>query len=236
MNRNFHQAKWIEPLIFELDAPNKMGHMVPEVDADIKTQMGTVEQLLPDSLKRKTPLNLPRVSEVEIVNHYTRLSEMNYGVDLGFYPLGSCTMKYNPKLNEQLAAVDKATNVHPLQDESTAQGMLEIMYKLQEWIATLTGTHEVSLQPAAGAHGEFAGILIIRAHHEQQGTLQERTEIIIPDSAHGTNPATASMCGFKVVVVPSNDKGRIDTKALEEAVSENTAGLMLTNPNTLGLF
>jgi len=161
---------------------------------------------------------------------------MNYGVDLGFYPLGSCTMKYNPKLNEFLTNLSSLTSIHPYQDESTVQGILEILYTLAEWLAEITGTHEVCLQPAAGAHGELLGALIMRAHHEFNGNLQEKTELIVPDSAHGTNPASGTMAGFKTVVVPSNEEGCVDLEALESAVSERTAGLMLTNPNTLGVF
>jgi glycine dehydrogenase subunit 2 len=164
------------------------------------------------------------------------LSEMNYGVDSGFYPLGSCTMKYNPKVNEQLANLPTITMLHPYQDENTVQGILEILYKLEHWLAEITGTYEVCLHPAAGAHGEFLGTLLMRAYHKMNGECEKRSEVIVPDSAHGTNPASATMSGFKVVVVPSDDEGCVNLEALKAAVSERTAGLMLTNPNTLGIF
>jgi len=161
---------------------------------------------------------------------------MNFGVDNGFYPLGSCTMKYNPKMNDAIAASDEVHWIHPYQPEDTIQGMLEVMYKLSLWLAEITGMSKFSLQPAAGANGEFTGTLIIRAYHELNGESEQRREIIIPDSAHGTNPASASMAGFDVVIVPTGEDGCVDVEALKEAVSSRTAGLMLTNPNTLGIF
>jgi len=161
---------------------------------------------------------------------------MNYGVDLGFYPLGSCTMKYNPKIDDFLAGASGVASVHPYQDEKTVQGILEILYTLSRWLAEITGTYEVSLQPAAGAQGEFLGALIMRACHRSNGEIDERTELLVPDSAHGTNPASGTMAGFRVVVVPSGEDGCIDLEALKAAVSKRTAGLMLTNPNTLGIF
>jgi len=161
---------------------------------------------------------------------------MNYGVDSGLYPLGSCTMKYNPKINEQLASMPTMGMLHPYQDENTVQGILEILYRLERWLAEITGTHEVCLHPAAGAHGEFLGTLLMRAYHKFNGESERRSEVIVPDSAHGTNPASAAMAGFNVVVVPSDDEGCVSLEALKAAVSEGTAGLMLTNPNTLGIF
>lgn len=236
MKSKYRQAKWDEPLLFEQDQPGKVGHLVIEAAESIKSELGSLDSLIPKMLLRKSELSLPRLSEVEVVNHYTRLSQMNYGVDLGIYPLGSCTMKYNPRINETIASLPGAANLHPYQDEMTVQGMLSILYEFQEWLAEITGMEAVSIQPAAGAHGEYAGIMTIRAFHKEKGELDTRTEIIVPDSAHGTNPATAKMAGFKVVVVPSNDRGCVDTKALEAVVSEKTACIMLTNPNTLGLF
>jgi glycine dehydrogenase subunit 2 len=232
----FKQARWNEPVIFELGYKGRKGHVIPALEQEIKNSIGNIEKLLPQKLCRTSSLKLPEVSEVEVVRHYTRLSQMNYGVDLGFYPLGSCTMKYNPKINEALAHLEKVTSINPYQDENTVQGILEILYKLSKWLAEITGTHEVCLHPSAGAQGEFLGTLLIRAYHNKNGNLDKRTEIIIPDSAHGTNPASAAMAGFNVVVVPSDKTGCIDVEALKAAVSERTAGLMLTNPNTLGIF
>ena len=232
----YRQARWDELTIFELGCEGRRGHIIPNVEEEIKRTIGDAMKLLPEKLRRKKPPRLPELSEVEVVRHYTRLSQMNYSVDLGLYPLGSCTMKYNPKINEILARSPSITMIHPYQDEETVQGVLEIMYKLSRWLAEITGTYEVSLQPAAGAHGEFLGTLIMRAHHKLNNELEDRTELIVPDAAHGTNPASGTMAGFKVVVVPSDENGCVDLKALKAAVSDRTAGLMLTNPNTLGIF
>lgn len=214
----------------------RIGHIVPEVEEEIKRTVGKVSTLLPEKLQRKRAPRLPELSEVEVLRHFIRLSQMNYGVDLGFYPLGSCTMKYNPKVDDLLAGSTSITNIHPYQDPRTVQGILEILYKISRWLTEITGTYEVSLQPAAGAHGEFLGALIMRAHHKSNHQLGQRTELIVPDSAHGTNPASGNMAGFKIVVVPSDENGCVDLKALRATVSKRTAGLMLTNPNTLGIF
>jgi len=232
----FRQARWDEPVIFELGRPGRRGHLTPKLKDEIKGAVGNLENLLPKKIFREKPPRLPELSEVEVVRHYTRLSQMNYGVDLGLYPLGSCTMKYNPKINEALARHPGLAWIHPYQDETTVQGVLEILYRLSHWLAEITGTHEVCLHPAAGAHGEFLGTLLMRAYHKFNGELEKRTELIVPDSAHGTNPASATMAGFHVVVVPSDDTGCVNVEALKAAVSEKTAGLMLTNPNTLGIF
>ena len=232
----FRQARWDEPLIFELGAEGRRGHLPPQAEEEIKSLVGDAHSLIPEGLRRETPPALPQLAEVEVVRHYIRLSQMNYCVDLGIYPLGSCTMKYNPKINELLVRHPGIAAVHPYQDPETVQGILEVLYKLSRWLAEITGMHEVCLQPSAGAHGEFLGTLLIRAYHKFRGELDRRTEIIVPDSAHGTNPASAAMAGFKVVVVPSNEDGCVDLDALKAAVSERTAGLMLTNPNTLGIF
>ncbi len=232
----FKQAKWNEPLVFELGRNGSRGYVVPKVEDAVKTEVGDPRSLLPEKVRRRAPPELPELSEVETVRHFTRLSQMNYGVDLGLYPLGSCTMKYNPKINDALASSPSSTGLHPYQDERTVQGTLEILYTLSTWLAEITGTYEVSLQPSAGAHGEFLGALIMRAHHKHNGDLAERTELIVPDSAHGTNPASASMAGFNVVIVPSDTTGCVDVDALKTAVTRRTAGLMLTNPNTLGIF
>ncbi len=232
----FKQAYWNEPVIFQLGRKGRKGHIVPKVEEEIRQTIGNALADLPKEMLRQTLPELPELSEVEVVRHYMRLSQMNYGVDLGFYPLGSCTMKYNPKLNEFLANMASLTALHPYQDESTVQGILKILYTLAKWLGEITGTHEVCLQPAAGAQGEFLGALIMRAHHKFNGNIQKKTELIVPDSAHGTNPASGTMAGFKIVVVPSNQEGCVDLEALKSAVSEHTAGLMLTNPNTLGVF
>src|SRR5712692_1246039 len=191
---------------------------------------------VPDALRRDAPPPLPELSEPEVIRHFVRLSQENYSPDLGIYPLGSCTMKYNPKASELAVQTHKLEKLHPEQDESTVQGILAVLHHLDKILAEITGMSRMSLQPAAGAHGEYLGCLIIRAHHKSKGELETRTEMIVPDSAHGTNPASAAMAGFKVVVVPSNSDGMVDLDALRKAVGSHTAGLMITNPNTLGIF
>jgi glycine dehydrogenase subunit 2 len=232
----FRQAAWSEPAIFDLGKSGRRGHVLPVVDEGVRKTVGNIDRLLPESMRRLSRLKLPELSEVEVVRHFLRLSQMNYGVDSGFYPLGSCTMKYNPKINDLLAGLPDLNLLNPYQDESTVQGILEILYRLERWLAEITGTYEVCLHPAAGAHGELLGTLLMRAFHKANGELQRRTDVIIPDSAHGTNPASASMAGFSVIVVPSDDEGCVGLGALKAAVSKRTAGLMLTNPNTLGIF
>ncbi len=223
----YRQARWAEPLIFEMSREGRTGHNLRAASSPIDT--------IPENLRRKTPPRLPEMSENDVLGHFLRLSQMNYCVDLGPYPLGSCTMKYNPRINEVIASLPELTYLHPWQDESTVQGILELLYNLQEWLREITGTTSITLQPAAGAHGEWTGCHIIRAYHTLNNQSQ-RDEIIIPDSAHGTNPASASMCGFKVVEVPTGQDGCLNPDALKEALSNHTAGLMMTNPNTLGLF
>ncbi|MDR2866267.1 MAG: aminomethyl-transferring glycine dehydrogenase subunit GcvPB [Methanomassiliicoccaceae archaeon] len=188
---------------------------------------------VPDELKRKS-LSLPDIPESEAVRHYTRLASMNFGVDNGPYPLGSCTMKYNPKYADRIASLPSATDIHPYQDDSTVQGTLEMMYDMERKLASISGMDAVTLQPAAGAHGEFTAMLMVRAYHRSNG--EERDEVIVPDSAHGTNPASAAMAGYKVIEIPSASDGSVDTDALKAAVSKRTAAFMLTNPNTLGIF
>lgn len=221
----FRQARWDEPLIFEIRDSGHRGSDFPKSEP-----CG-----LPAEIYRKSRPALPELSELSVVRHFTRLSQMNFGIDCGFYPLGSCTMKYNPKLDEMLANLDEARCAHPLQSEENVQGCLEVMFRLQNALAEISGMDAVSLQPSAGAHGEFAGVLMIRAFHEHHGQ-SERDEMLIPDSGHGTNPASAAMAGFKVVTIPSDERGCMDLEALRAAVSEKTAGLMLTNPNTFGVF
>jgi glycine dehydrogenase subunit 2 len=223
----FKQARWDEPIIAERSSEGRVGFSLPGNEISVN---------VPPELLRKRPPRLPQVSETDVIRHYVRLSQENYGVDLGIYPLGSCTMKYNPKLADKVVATPKMQDVHPLQDIETVQGILRILHELSEWLAEIVGLNKVSLQPAAGAQGEFAGAMIMRAYHEHNGDLEERDEIIVPDSAHGTNPASAAMAGFKVVEMPSNQEGCVDLDALRASISPRTAGLMLTNPNTLGIF
>jgi glycine dehydrogenase subunit 2 len=233
----FHQAKWDEPLIIERSASGKKGHN-PTRPSDIERKIVGPDpwNSVPKTLLRNGLPPLPEVSEPEVVRHYTRLSQENFAVDLGIYPLGSCTMKYNPKVSEAIAQNPKLEKIHPEQDESTVQGILALLYRLDEFLAEITGMSRMSLQPVAGAAGEYLGALIMRAYHKSKGELGQRREMIIPDSAHGTNPASAAMAGFNVVVVPSNIEGMVDLEALRKAVGPRTAGLMITNPNTLGIF
>lgn len=232
----FRQANWNEPVIFNMGNKGRRGHILPKVEEEIKNVIGKLESCIPENMQRKSELMLPELSEVEVVRHFIRLSEMSYGVDSGLYPLGSCTMKYNPKINDMLTSLPTISMLHPYQHESTVQGILEILYVLQQWLAEITGTFEVCLHPAAGAHGEFLGTLLMLAYHRMNGESEKRREVIVPDSAHGTNPASAAMAGFDVMVVPSDEEGCINLEALKNAVSQKTAGLMLTNPNTLGIF
>lgn len=184
---------------------------------------------------RKAPLHLPKMSEITLSRHYTQLAKLSHGVNDGFYPLGSCTMKYNPKVNEVLANQDRFTKIHPLQDEASIQGCLAILKETEQILCEICGMEAFSFQPAAGAHGEFCGLLLIKKYHEMRQDLK-RKKIIIPDSAHGTNPASASMAGFEVITIPSLTNGCVDLEALKSVVDDTTAGLMLTNPNTVGLF
>jgi len=220
-----------ENLIFELSVPGRSTNLLPECDVD-ETE---ISEMIPLSFLREGEIDLPELGEVDVVRHFTHLSQKNYGVDSGFYPLGSCTMKYNPKINEEVSKLDGFMKVHPYQPEKTVQGCLELLYKTDKFLSEITGMDRFSLQPAAGAHGEMAGLMIIKAYHEHNGDYK-RTKIIVPDSAHGTNPASAAAVGFNVVEVKSNDRGGIDIDALKDLMDDEIAGLMLTNPNTLGLF
>lgn len=212
-------------LIFEQGAEGHCLHLLPVCDVPEYQLSG----------ERTAPLHLPHVSENELTRHYTALCRQIHGVNDGFYPLGSCTMKYNPKIDEEMASLPGFTQLHPLQPEETAQGALEALHILGTELGEVFGMDAVTFQPAAGAHGEFTGVLLIKAYHTDRGDAA-RTKIIVPDSAHGTNPATAAMCGYQVVNIASNDKGGVDLDALRAAVGPDTAGLMLTNPNTVGLF
>jgi glycine dehydrogenase subunit 2 len=215
-----------EPTLFEISSPGRPGVRFPEPDVP------TTE--LPSEFLRAN-LPLPEISELDAVRHFMHLSEMNYSIDGGFYPLGSCTMKYNPKVNEEAARLPGLAFVHPYQPLETTQGSFALMFQLQEWIKEIGGFAGVSLQPSAGAQGELVGVMIIRAYHQSRGD-HNRHRMLIPDSAHGTNPASSAMSGFEVVPVPTDTKGNVDVEALKGLCNEQMAGLMLTNPNTLGLF
>ena len=215
-----------EPLLYEISQPGRCGCFLPELDVP--------DSDIPREFVRKD-LPLPEVSEVDLVRHYIKMSQVNWGVDCGFYPLGSCTMKYNPKVNERASRMPGFVRTHPYQDEATVQGNLQLMFELQEFLAEIGGFANVSLQPAAGAHGEMTGILIMRAYHMARGDTG-RNRILIPNSAHGTNPASTTMSGFDMVQIPSDERGNVDLEALEAACDGTVVGLMLTNPNTLGLF
>src|ERR1700727_1845333 len=215
-----------ETLLFEKSSPGKRGYRlppldVPEVDA---------ASLLGEALRTESA-ELPELSEIEIIRHFTRLSTWNYAIDLGMYPLGSCTMKYNPRVNEFVSRLEGIAEAHPYQPESLSQGSLEIIRLLQQCLLEITGMEAITLQPAAGAHGELPGILLVRAYHQSKGN--PRRTILIPDSAHGTNPATAAVCGYQVANVKSNAHGMVDVSLLEQLVTEDTAALMLTNPSTI---
>ncbi len=214
-------------LIFEKSVPGRGCDLLPECDVPVKEAAA--------SFKRETAPKLPEIAEVDIGRHYTELIKRTHGMNNGFYPLGSCTMKYNPRINEEMAALAGFTGIHPLQPESTVQGCLEAMNLLQKYLCEITGMNAITLQPAAGAHGEFTGLLLIKAYHESRNDTA-RTKIIVPDSAHGTNPASAVMAGFSVVNIKSDENGLVDLNELKAAVGDDTAGLMLTNPNTVGIF
>ena len=194
-----------------------------------------LEGVIPKELLREGSIGLPQLSELEVLRHYKELSDRNFCIEKGFYPLGSCTMKYNPKVNELLASLEGFANLHPLQDDEDCQGALELMYNLQEKLKYIKGMDAVTLQPAAGAHGELTGMMIIKKYFEVKGETN-RTKVIIPDSAHGTNPASAKMCGFEIVEVKSNERGQVDIEELKTLLDENVAAIMMTNPNTLGIF
>ncbi|HEV3309703.1 MAG TPA: aminomethyl-transferring glycine dehydrogenase subunit GcvPB, partial [Chloroflexota bacterium] len=219
-----------ESLIFELSAPGREGYSIPNCEVPERD----IASLIPAHMLRRHAPALPEVSEPTAIRHYTRLSQLNHSIDTGFYPLGSCTMKYNPKVHETVVALPGFRSIHPLQPENSVQGGLGLMFELQELLCEITGMDAVSLQPAAGAHGEFTGLLMIKAYHRRMG--REPRTIIAPDAAHGTNPASATAAGYNLVTVPSDSRGRVNTNALRALVNEDTAGLMLTNPNTLGLF
>ncbi|MCX7939937.1 MAG: aminomethyl-transferring glycine dehydrogenase subunit GcvPB, partial [Thermoflexales bacterium] len=215
-----------EPLIFELSVPGRKGVLLPDPDVP--------EAEVPEDLLRED-VPLPEVSQVDVVRHYTRLSQRNMAVDTTMYPLGSCTMKFNPRVNEDAARLTGFAAIHPLQDEATVQGAMHLMYELQRYLAEIAGMSAVSLQPAAGAQGELTGILMMRAYHAARGD-HKRTKMLIPDSAHGTNPASSAMAGLTVVELPSDPRGNVDLEALKANLDDTVCGLMITNPNTFGMF
>lgn len=216
-------------LLIEISKEGRLAYSLPPLDVEED------KNLISDKLKRTTNPKLPMVSEVDVVRHFTLLSNKNFGVDTGFYPLGSCTMKYNPKINEDIASIEEFTNIHPYQNEKTVQGSLHIMYDVSNMLKEITGMDAITLQPSAGSHGELTGIMLIKAYHENRGDFK-RNKIIVPDSAHGTNPASANLCGCKIVQVKSNENGCVDIEALKEVLDDTVCALMLTNPSTLGIF
>lgn len=222
--------KEYDKLIFEISKPGRKGYQLPKDNYDTDGFAA-----IPSGLLREKPAELPEVSELDVVRHYTNLSNKNFGVDTGFYPLGSCTMKYNPKINEELAAMPEFSGLHPLQDVRSAQGALELYYNLQHALASLAGLAEFTLNPYAGAHGELTGLLVMRRYHELRGD-NKRTKVIVPDTAHGTNPASAMVAGLEVVEVKSKPNGSIDVEDLKPLLDDTVAGIMMTNPNTLGMF
>lgn len=220
----------VEPLIFEHSSPGRSAASLPRPEVPVQP----IDQLLPPGLIRRD-LPLPEVSELDVIRHFTRLSQQNACIDTTFYPLGSCTMKYNPRVNEDAARLPGFTLIHPYQPEATVQGALEVMYELQQYLAEIAGMDAVTLQPAAGAHGELTGMLMVRAYHQARGD-RDRGRVLIPDSAHGTNPATARMVGYRVQSIPSDQRGNLDLAALKAALGPDVAALMITIPSTLGLF
>jgi len=214
------------PTLYELSVPDRHGLDLPAPHVP--------RSPLPAG-ELRSDCDLPELSQLDVARHYLKLSQRNFGVDSGFYPLGSCTMKFNPKINEQVARLPGFAELHPLQEPETVQGNLALMFELQQWLAEIGGFAGVSLQPAAGAHGEFTGLLMMRAYHRERGDLK-RTRILIPDSAHGTNPASTTMAGFTAVELPSDERGNVDPGAVRVACDDSVAGIMITNPNTLGLF
>ena len=216
-----------EPLLSELSVSGRAGHRLPAIDVP--------RAELPNAALLRESLPLPELAELEVVRHFTRLSQLNYAVDTGFYPLGSCTMKYNPKVDEEMAGLREFTGLHPYQPTETAQGALRLLAELEAALAEVTGFAGVTLQPAAGAHGELTGMLVIRAHHLARGD-RARRRVLVPDNAHGTNPATAAMCGYEAVTIPTDGRGNTDLDALRRALGPDVAALMITVPSTLGLF
>jgi glycine dehydrogenase subunit 2 len=220
----------MQDLLFELTSPGRTGYTFPKLDVPRRE----LSELIPSNHLRTNPARLPEVSEIDVVRHFIALSSMNHHVDKGFYPLGSCTMKYNPKISEDMARLGSFTDLHPLQPDETVQGALQLMYELGSSLCELSGMDEITLQPAAGAQGELVGIAVVQAYHRMRG--EHRHKILVPDSAHGTNPASTCMAGCDVIEIPSNERGLVDLNALRASLDEQVSGVMLTVPNTLGLF
>jgi len=229
----FRQAQWDEPLLKDLTRPGRVGN-IPALDRIASKAFPDPSSLVPASMRGEN-LNLPELSELQVLRHFNRLSQMNFSVELGMYPLGSCSMKYNPKVSEIIASTDSMKQAHPLQPDETVQGLLAIFYELERSLSEITGMYRFSLSTAAGAQGELAGVLMMRKFHRLHRE-PERVEVIVPDSAHGTNPASAAMAGFRVVKVHSDSDGQVRARMVKEVASERTAGMMFTVPNTLGLF
>src|SRR5438128_12676816 len=225
----------VEKLIFEKGAPGRRAATMTAMDVPTEA----LESMIPANMLRKEPAPLPEVSEIEVVRHYTHLSQRNFGVDTGFYPLGSCTMKYNPKLNEDMAALPGFARIHPLQPENTVQGAIQLFYELERYLAEIAGMARITLQPSAGAHGELTGLMLIKAFHENNGQ-GHRNLVLIPDNAHGTNPASATLADYRSVEIKTDPRtGGIEIEHLKEVLdahAANVAAIMMTNPNTLGLF
>lgn len=229
MNKKYNKV------IFEVSSEGRRGYCLPKLDVEEKK----LSDLIPTELLSDKELKFPEVSEFDVVRHYTNLSQLNYGVDEGFYPLGSCTMKYNPKINEDMARLPGFATIHPLQPEETVQGALELLYDLDQKLSEIAGFARTTLQPAAGAHGEFTGLMVIKSYHKKNGEDDKRRIILVPDSAHGTNPSTAYVAGYEIAEIKSNHDGSVNIDSLKEILAEHEgqiAGLMLTNPSTLGLF
>ena len=218
----------LQPTLFERSRPGRGGGKIPHPPPDALDR-------IPAAQRREVPAGLPELNEPEVVRHYVNLSQLNYAIDTGFYPLGSCTMKWNPKLNEWAARLPGFTELHPMAPDAVAQGTLQLLWELEQILCEVSGMRAVTLQPAAGAHGELTGILMIRAYHEGRGDLG-RTEVLVPDSAHGTNPATATMAGLRTVSLPAAPDGGVDLDAFRAALGPQTAAIMITNPSTLGMF
>jgi glycine dehydrogenase subunit 2 len=235
--RRFHQARWDEPIIFELSCEGERGILVPEVEDEISDEVGDVLATLPEKMRRKQPPRLPELSQPQVLRHYVRLSQENLGTDLNIdVGQGTCTMKYSPKINDQLARTPKMTEVHPLQDEETVQGILEIMYRFEHMLKEISGMDRFSLQPAAGSAAIYTNVSIIRAYHESRGEAEQRDEVITTIFSHPSNAACARTAGFKVITLYPDEDGYPDLDALKAAVSERTAGLMITNPEDTGIF
>ncbi|MFN2484382.1 MAG: aminomethyl-transferring glycine dehydrogenase subunit GcvPB [Candidatus Limnocylindria bacterium] len=228
-------ASVVQPLIFSASRAGRRSVRFPQPSEAARSASGRQPEI-PSAARRTAAPRLPEVSELDLVRHFVRLSQLNHAIDLGFYPLGSCTMKYNPKVNEWAAALPGLAGAHPLDAEEASQGSLELLWLLSRLLAEISGFDAISLQPAAGAHGELTGLLMTRAYHRSRGEGEQRTKVLVPDSAHGTNPATATMVGYSTVTIPSSAHGTIDLAALRDALGPDTAALMITNPSTLGIF